>query len=210
MSKKVLLADDHGVLRLGLRILVNNLLSDCFIEESDTVERTLALFRTHQFDYAIVDVQLQDGNMIDVLADLVMLSPQTGILVYSVHNEEVIAPKIFRFGARGFLSKMEETAEVSVALQRLFSGEEYVSRRLSEKFGSNPNGLKSENPLSLLSPREFSVFYHLIRGETVKEISSRFALSPNTITTLKGRIYEKLHVANLIELKELADLYYVR
>lgn len=204
------MADDHGVLRLGLKILVSNLLGDCFIEESATVERTLELFRLHQFDFAIVDVQLLDGNMIDVLPDLAMLSPQTGILVYSVHNEEVIAPKIFRFGARGFLSKMEETNEVKVALKRLFNGEEYMSKRLSEKLGSSRFGLKSENPLSLLSPREFSVFYHLIRGETVKEISSRFALSPNTITTLKGRIYEKLQVTNLIDLKELADLYYVR
>lgn len=210
LNKKILVVDDHSILRFGLKILIKNIITDCVIFESSTVKHTQELLLEHTFDFAVLDLQVDDGNILDILAQIRQSHPGTKILIYTLHSEDVIGPRVLKMGVSGFLSKSHEPEEVNLALKRLFAGEQYISKKLKLAIDKlNAKGGALVNPLTVLSDRELAVFNYLIQGETIKQISVRLKLMPNTVTTLKARIYEKLSVTNLIQLKDIADLYYI-
>jgi two-component system, NarL family, invasion response regulator UvrY len=208
--KKILICDDHSIIRRGLKFLLANHFDGFEIVEMHSITETSAYLKKHKPHFAIFDLQLSDGNMIDTLPSIIALYPKLDILIFSMSNEEIYAKRILQMGARGFLNKNADEEEVIRALQIFLSGQNYISQTLNNLMINDlrSNGGKiNENPFSVLSIREMEVTRHLLDGMPVKIICEKMELHANTIVTYKNRLFEKLAVRNIVDLTNLARVY---
>ena len=208
--QKILLADDHSIIRRGLKYLLTTHFTEYVVAEVHSIVDTLNYLKKGIPDFAIFDLQLSDGNMIEVLPNITMLYPQLDILIYSMSSEDIYGKRLLQMGAKGFLNKNADEEEVTRALQVFLSGQNYISHRLNNLLINDLRNNKTknpENPFISLSNREVEVTHHLLVGKGVKEISGQMNLHANTVVTYKNRVFEKLAIHNLIELTNLAKLY---
>jgi two-component system, NarL family, invasion response regulator UvrY len=210
--KKIVLCDDHSIIRRGLKYLVTSHFYDYTIDEFNSIAETLTYLKKNTPSFAIFDLQLSDGNMIEALPNITTLYPKMDILIYSMSNEIIYGKRVLQMGAKGFLNKDADEEEVLRALQMFLSGENYISRSLNNLLINDLRKTKTktktnENPFTSLSNREVEVTHHLLFGKGVKEISNKMNLHANTIVTYKNRVFEKLSIHNIIDLTNLAKLY---
>lgn len=209
--QKILLADDHSLIRRGLKNILKSYFPDFEVAETYSVEDTLNYLKKNDTRYAIFDLQLSDGNMTDSVTSIIQLYPDLNILVYTMSKEEIYGTRMLQIGTRGFLSKDAEEEEVIRALTYFLNGNVYVSNQLKNIFVDDLRNKhtkdSSGNPFSGLSSRELQVARLLVTGKGTKEISVKMNLHANTIVTYKKRIFDKLAVNNLIQLAELARIY---
>jgi two-component system, NarL family, invasion response regulator UvrY len=208
--KKIVLCDDHSIIRRGLKYLLTSHFYDYRIDEFNSIAETLTYLKKNTPNFAIFDLQLSDGNMIEALPNITALYPRLDILIYSMSNESIYGKRVLQMGAKGFLSKDADEEEVLRALQMFLSGQNYISRSLNNLLINDLRTNKtkmSENPFTGLSNREVEVTHHLLFGKGVKEISNKMNLHANTIVTYKNRVFEKLAISNIIDLTNLAKLY---
>jgi two-component system, NarL family, invasion response regulator UvrY len=208
--KKILLCDDHSIIRRGLKYLLTSHFYNYTIDEFNSIAETVAHLKTNTANFAIFDLQLSDGNMMEALPNITALYPQLDILIYSMSNEKIYGKRILQIGARGFLSKDADEEEAIRALQMFLSGQNYISRNLNNLLISDlRNNKKSTdaNPFTGLSNREVEVTHYLLFGKGIKEISNKMNLHANTIVTYKNRVFEKLGISNLVDLTNIAKLY---
>lgn len=202
---KLLLADDHVIIRRGLKVIIDNYFRRTQIFEADSNAQILKILSEETISHAILDMQLQDGNVLEIFQQLRQQYPHIRILVYTMNAEEIYGPRIIQMGAAGFLSKNSNESEIRKALELFFQGKEYVSSILNDRL-IEKNQQKS-SPLELLSEREMSVLNRLLLGESVKEISYALDLKATTVATYKARLFEKLLVTNIIDLRRTVELY---
>lgn len=204
----ILLADDHVIIRRGLKYLLDANFSGNTLVETDTVKDLLKQLQTREFSHLILDMQLQDANILEVFGKIKLLQPTASVLIYSMSPEETFGRRMLQLGADGFLSKQSSEEEVIRALRLFFSGRKYISPVLHD-FMIEHSFKKSiaENPIETLSERELNVLEYLLKGQGVKEIAVQLELKATTVATYKARIFDKLSVSNIIDLKELTTLY---
>jgi two-component system, NarL family, invasion response regulator UvrY len=202
---KLLLADDHVIIRRGLKVMIDNHFLKTPIFEADTNRSVLRILENEAITHAILDMQLQDGNILEVFQQIRQLYPQIKVLVYTMNAEEIYGPRMIQMGASGFLSKNSDEAEVKKALELFFQGRDYLSTALHDRLTEKKQ--QKESPLELLSEREMSVLNRLLQGESVKEISVALDLKATTVATYKARLFEKLLVTNIIDLRKVVELY---
>ncbi len=208
--KKILICDDHSIIRRGLKFILANHFKKYIIEEVHSIKETMASLKINVPDFAIFDLQLSDGNMIETLPIITKLYPQLDILIFSMSNEEIYAKRILQLGARGFLNKNADEEEVLRALKIFLSGQNYISQKLNDLMINdlrNNKGKVNKNPFINLSNREIEVTRHLLEGVHVKDISKLMDLHANTVVTYKHRLFEKLAIQSLIDLTNLARVY---
>jgi DNA-binding NarL/FixJ family response regulator len=153
-------------------------------------------------------MQLQDANIIDILAQVKEINPKTPILIYTMSSEDIFGPRMHNFGISAFVSKQSNEEEVIKAFNQFLDNKVYFSEHLQDVLNNQNNISKNyKNPLDSLSEREFAVLGYLLQGDSIKDISDKLDLKPTTIATYKGRIFDKLGVNNLIDLRNIADLY---
>ena len=204
-EKLILLADDHVIIRRGMKVLMDNFFQREQIIEADNTQLILSILKENPVTHMILDMQLQDANVIEILPQLRSLYPNIPILIYTMSSEDIFGIRMMQLGATGFLSKQSDEQEVVKALTFFFQGRKYVSAHLRQIMGDDSH--KQNNPLLSLSERELSVLNRLLKGETVKEISNQLDLKATTIATYKARIYEKLSVSNVMDLRNVTELY---
>ncbi len=205
---RVLIVDDHAIIRRGLREVIKHHWKNSKQEEAGSCADILPALRRNAFDLVLLDLQLQDGNSIDLLARIQGAYPTTRVLVYSMGAERVFAQRALSLGASGFLSKTTDEGELLNAIDRVLSGGIYMSPELHETFaqrGSDRNNGHLEDPFDDLSERESRVMMELLTGAGVKEIAARLGLQPTTVATYKARLFDKLGVTNLIDLQVLVS-----
>jgi DNA-binding NarL/FixJ family response regulator len=153
-------------------------------------------------------MQLQDANIIDILAQVKEINPKTPILIYTMSSEDIFGPRMHNFGISAFVSKQSSEEEVIKAFNQFLDNKLYFSEHLQDLLNNQNNISKNhKNPLNSLSEREFAVLGYLLQGDSIKDISDKLDLKPTTIATYKGRIFDKLRVNNLIDLRNMADVY---
>ena len=209
--QKILLADDHSITRRGLKYLLTTHFPGNDIEETQSITDTISYLKKNQPGFAIFDLQLSDGNMLEVLPDIIAQYPQVQILIYSMSSEEIYGKRLLQMGSKGFLRKNADEEEVVRALRSFLSGQNYISNNLNNTLINDLRNNKtksSDNPFIGLSNREVEVTHHLLIGKGIKEISGQMHLHANTVVTYKNRIFEKLAIHNIIELTNLARLYH--
>jgi len=204
----LLLADDHVIIRRGLRVLIDSRFSRSTMQECDSVKEVMNVLAKYPFTHLILDMQLADGNIIEVLPEIKKVYPDIPVLIYTMSSEEIFGQRILQLGAAGFLSKQSNEQEVIKALDIFLSGKKYISSELQDILNENQfRKTKAENPIMNLSDRELSVLNYLLKGYSVKDISSKLDLKATTVATYKARIFDKLNVTNIIELRNITDLY---
>ncbi len=200
----VLVADDHAVVRRGLRQILEAQTDIRVGAEAESGEEVIALVRANRFDVVVLDVTMPGRGGLDVLAELSALKPPPKVLVLSMHPEERYAVRVLRAGASGYLTKESAPEELVNAVRKVASGGRYVSPSLAERLAVEV-GASSQRPAhDLLSNREYEIMCKLASGRTVSEIATELHLGVNTVSTYRARVLQKLDLSNNAELMRYA------
>jgi DNA-binding NarL/FixJ family response regulator len=188
----VLIADDHAVVRTGLRQFLEESGRILEIDEAGTGQQTLDPLRTKRFDLLILDINMPDRGGLDILRNVRASFPDTRVLIVSGFPERQYAVNVLRAGASGYLSKESAPEELLKAVHLVLSGHRYVSSMLAEQL-ANELDSDVDTPLhASLSEREFQIFCKLANGRTVSEIARELCLSVKTISTYRTRVLDKM------------------
>ncbi len=204
---RMLIADDHAVLRMGLKQLVADECGQCdSVEfgEAQNGQEVLDLARQQEWDIILLDISMPGRDGLDVLRELVHEHPDVRILVLSMYPEDQYAVRSLRMGASGYMTKESAPDELTKAIEKIKAGGRYVSPSLAEKLAFDLSA-RSEAPLyESLSHREYQVLRMIASGKTVKEIAQELSLSPKTVSTYRVRILEKMQMSTNAELTHYA------
>jgi DNA-binding NarL/FixJ family response regulator len=200
---KILIADDHSVVREGLRQVLADEFPGAFFGYAENTQQTLDSLRKEEWDIVLLDVFMPGRSGLEVLREARLFHPKLPVLVVTSAPEEQLAVRVLQAGAAGFLNKQAASDELVVGVKKLLAGGRYVSPRLAETLArdlARPTQLPHEE----LSDREFQVFQLLISGKNLKTIASELSLSPKTISTFHSRILDKLKLQNDVQLVHYA------
>jgi DNA-binding NarL/FixJ family response regulator len=200
---KVLLVDDHAIVRNGVRLMLGEA-DDISVEgEADTAQRALQLTRGQDFDVALVDIAMPDKNGLDLLKLLRAEKPKLAVLMLSTYMEEIYAMRALKLGAAGYLTKDSPTSTLIAAVRKAAAGGKHVSPALMEKLASMISG-GAVGSHEALSNRELEVLKLIAAGESLVKIAETLHLSPHTVTTYRTRILEKMGLSSNAELTRYA------
>jgi DNA-binding NarL/FixJ family response regulator len=197
---KILIADDHAIVREGVKQIVKTLPEVRLIDEaSDGREALNKLTKVH-YDLAILDISMPEMTGLDVLQHLKNNNIQTRVLMLSFHPQEQYAVRAFKLGASGYLSKDSAFEELAMAIRKIAAGGKYVSAAFAEKLLFNEVSSTNQQLHESLSEREFQVMIMLAMGKSVTEIASKIFISDKTVATYRTRIMEKMQMKKNAEL----------
>lgn len=197
---KILIADDHAIVREGLKKILSEIADMEVIDEASTGKEIIEKVRKKKFDLIVLDISLPDRSGLDILKQLKRIKPHLPILILSVHSEEHYATRALRAGASGYLTKDRAPRELIKAIRKIFEGGRYITSSLAEKLAYDL-AQDTKKPLhESLSDREYQVLCMIASGKTVKEIAKELYLSEKTISTYRTRILEKMKMKNNAEL----------
>jgi DNA-binding NarL/FixJ family response regulator len=206
--KRILLVDDHAVVRKGLAAIIAEEEGLAVCGEAETAPQALEAMRRLEPDVALLDISLPGTNGIELIKAMLAERPKLPILMLSVHDESLYALRALRAGAKGYLMKAESVSEVFVALRKVLAGDIYVSPRFGERLVfqaiQSQNGGVAGSPVDKLSDREMEVLHHLGKGQSTREIAASLNLSVKTIETHRAHIKEKLGVKDSDEMVRFA------
>jgi DNA-binding NarL/FixJ family response regulator len=154
-----------------------------------------------------MDVQMPNTESISTLTTVITKYPGASVLIYSMCSETIYAKRFIKAGAKGFLSKEAPLSELKTAIHQDLNNKKYISEAVVEMLTEDIHQDKPSNPFSILSPREFEIVSMLLSGNTLSDISHALNIQPSTVATHKARVFEKLKVKNILELKDLATVY---
>ncbi len=197
--KRILIVDDHELLRQGLAQVINSEPDLVVCGEAATAPQGFAAATNCRPDAAIVDISLDDGNGMELIKDLRAQFPKLPVLVLSMHDETLYAERALRAGARGYVMKREPTETMLAALRKALAGDYAVSRTIARQFiGKQVGGARkaSSSPIGGLTDREVEVFELLGQGQSTRQIAKRLHLSMKTISAHRQNIKTKLKLDN--------------
>lgn len=209
--KKILIADDHGIVRLGASVIIKETLKKAEIFQAENFDEVVEKIKLEEFDLLLLDINMPGGNNIRVVEEILQIQPAIKILIFSSYDESLYALRYIEAGAVGYLNKTTAMAELSHAILAIQERGKYMSSNVQDLYVQKLTQSKSEltklNPLARLSNREVDVAKQLIKGLGIIEVSGLLELSPSTVSTYKSRIFEKLNVSNIPELIELFRIH---
>lgn len=196
----ILIADDHAVVREGLKQILTELEDSVALTEASHGQEVLEKIHQSRFDIILLDISMPGMNGLEILKQIKNEKPEISVLILSMYPEEQYAVRALKAGASGYLTKESAPQELIQAIQRIASGRKYITPTLAEKLAYNFDK-DYEKPLhEILSDREFQVMRLLAVGKTVKEIGEELFLSIKTVSTYRSRILEKMEFKNNAEL----------
>ena len=205
-SKRFLLVDDHPIVRAALKSQCLVAYPDSFIEESADGKGIMELLDVNFYHLVIMDIQIPNCDTLFLIKSINMNYPNISILVYSMVSANIYALKVMKAGARGFVSKESSIEELETAIGLALQGKNYIGQEIAGQV-SERSFKNTDSPFSSLSQRQLQIAYLLLSGQTVTEISKLLNLGISTVGTHKGKIFRKLGVNNLLELKQISDIY---
>jgi two-component system, NarL family, invasion response regulator UvrY len=201
---RVLIADDHEVLRRGLKTILAEAFPDLVVGEAADAKQALEAAAKHRWDVVLLDINMPGRSGLDALQDLKRLHPQMPVVVLSVFPEKDYAVRAFKLGASGYVSKQSASGELLAAIRKALSGGRYVTPLLAEALAATVAGAAPAVPHELLSNRELQVLRLVALGKPLKEIAAELSLSEKTIGTYRLRIAQKLGLSTNVELARYA------
>jgi DNA-binding NarL/FixJ family response regulator len=200
---KILLVDDHPLVREGLVNLIGQQSDFEVCGEAGSEPHALELIRTVQPDVAIVDISLENGSGIELIKSIKALHPDVTVLVLSMHDESLYAERALRAGARGYIMKREAAKKIIQGIRNVLAGQLYVSDKIAAMMNENyveGRTAASVSPIEQLSDRELEVFQLLGLGHNTRQIADHLHVGFKTVQAYCARIKEKLKLANINEL----------
>ena len=204
---KILIVDDHPIVRQGLTELINQEDDLVVCEQAEDAAEAMGIIKKLKPDMAIVDISLKETSGMELIKDIKVKYPNLVILALSMHDESLYAERALRAGAMGYVMKAEATEKVVTAIRKILSGQIYVSDRMAAKMvrklvGGGPD--VGVSAIERLSDRELEVFHSIGQGYGTRQIAERLHLSIKTIETYREHIKEKLNLADAGELLQYA------
>ena len=202
--KRILIIDDHEIVRDGLKNILNEQPEDTIFGEASTPPEALALATEQDWDVAVLDLSLGGRSGLEVLKELKRIRPRLRVLILSMHSEGQYARRAFKAGAAGYITKDSPRAELVTAINKVAQGGRYVSPTLAEGLVIDLERGSDPAPHETLSDREFEVIRLIASGKTVGEIAVFLSLSDKTISTYRARILDKMGMRTNAELTHYA------
>jgi two-component system, NarL family, invasion response regulator UvrY len=197
---RVLIADDHAIVRRGVREILEEAPLSLIVEETGSASETLKTIQDNVYDIVLLDISFPDGSGLDLLRQIHSIRPQARVLLLSMYPEEQYAKRALRLGASGYLTKDSAPGELVIAIQKVAVGGKYITQALAERMADDISEEALKYPYQTLSNREFDVLKRLGAGKSIQTIATELSLSPKTISTYRSRLIGKL------KLKTTADI----
>ena len=197
---KILVIDDHEVVRLGVKQILGRALPHVELGEADTGKKGIAAVQREAWDLAIVDISLPDQSGLELLCELHSLAPNLPLMVLSLHTEEQYAVRAFRAGAMAYLTKQVAPDELAKAVMQVLAGRMYVTPSLGEYMAGSLSKHPARPGHHALSERELEVLVSLAQGRSIRHIAQSLSLSIKTVSTYRARLMDKLELTTTAEL----------
>jgi DNA-binding NarL/FixJ family response regulator len=197
---RLLVADDHAVVRRGLRHILETTPDIAVAAEAGTGAEVLERLADGQFDVILMDVSMPGTNAVDLIERIKAEHPNAAVLVHSMHAEAPVASRMLKAGAAGYITKDSEPEQLLAALRKVAAGGRYIAAEVAERMVFSEDAPGGKPLHELLSARETQVLALLAAGKGIKEIARELELSPKTASTYKTRVMEKLKVESDAEL----------
>jgi len=201
---KILVVDDHPIIRKGLKQIIEETYDLIVEEEASNGYEVLEKIQKKNFDVIILDLAIPGINGLDVLKQLKKIKPELPVLILSMYPEEQYAIRVLKAGASGYLTKESAPEELVSAIRKIKNGGKYISSSLAEKLAFNISVDSNKMVHELLSDREFQVMCMIASGKTVSEIADELSLSVKTVSTYRYRILDKMNLNSNAELTHYA------
>lgn len=198
--KKILIADDHSIVREGLKQILSEMSEDVITDEASSGQEVLEKVWDNDYDMLLLDISMPGRSGLDILKQLKHDKPDLKILVLSMHPEEQYAVRALKAGAAGYLTKERTPHELIEAIEKVSIGKKYVSSSLAETLAMHLESSSTKPLHETLSDREYEVMCMIASGKTVKEIADELSLSVKTISTYRTRVLGKMNMQNNAQL----------
>ncbi len=201
---KVLIADDHPIVRQGLRQILSEIPDMVVAGEAVNGQQALDQVRAGGWDVLVLDITMPDRSGLDILKELKHQQPHLPVLVLSIHAEEQFAVRLLKAGASGYLTKENAPDELVKAIRKVVDGGKYISQSLAESLAFSLDVASDRPPHETLSDREFQVMQLIASGKPLTEIAEELSLSAKTVSTYRTRLLEKMNLKTNAEIVRYA------
>ena len=210
-TEKILIADDHGVVRMGLSLIIKKLRPNAIIDDVDDYQKVMQMVKEKTFDLAILDLNMPNGNFNEALQAIKLKNSETKVMIFSSQDESLYAVRYLKMGADGFLHKDSSEDAINKALTKMLDKGRYMSEEVKDALINDKLNKRETtiNPLEILTGREMEVAERLVVGEPMKDISNNLNLHSSTVSTYKTRILEKLNIQTIPDLIKLFNFYHL-
>ncbi len=200
----VLIVDDHALVRMGIRRLLDDLSDISVVGEVENGERALEFIRIHKPDVVLLDMKMPGIDGWEVTRRLHKSHPEVKVIAVTALSTESLPSRVLQLGAMGYLTKESGSQDLTAAIRKVYQGERYLSAEIAQKMAIDSLQANQDSPFDALSEREMQVMLMITRGMTVQDIATRLFLSSKTINGYRYRIFDKLGIKNDVELTYLA------
>lgn len=204
--RRIILADDHSFIRLGLIQILKDEYPGAEIKEVSDGESLIKEVTLHEWDLVISDLDMPGRSGLEALEQIKLIKPVLPVLILSIYSEDLYAIRVLKAGASGYLNKNTAPYELINAIKRISLGRKYITPEIAEKLLVQKDDKK---PHEMLSNREFEIFKMLAMGKTVTQIADSLSLALTTVSTHRSRIMEKLYLSNNSELTRYAIAHHI-
>lgn len=201
---RILLVDDHPAVRFAYRALLEEDGNACVVAEGESGEDVGTLYFQHRPDLAIIDLNLPGIGGLEAIRRIVPKDPLARILVFSAYESEIQICRALEAGAMGYITKRSGVSQMKMAVSSVAAGNAYIDPAYVNSIASKRLFGGKENPLQILSPREFQIFESLAKGERLGDIGARLFISPKTVSVHQSNLMRKLGLHNVAQLVRLA------
>jgi DNA-binding NarL/FixJ family response regulator len=201
---KVFIADDHIVVREGLKQIIAETPDMVVVDEASSGPEVLDKVKKNECDVLVLDITMPGKGGLDIIKELKGQNTHFPVLILSMHPEKQFAVRALKAGASGYLTKESATEELIAAIRRISQGRKYVTPSLAEKLAFHLEVDTVKPSHEILSDREYQVMRKIASGKSINEIAEELFLSPRTVSTYRARIMEKMNVRNNVELTRYA------
>lgn len=189
---KILICDDHKIVREGLRQILKQIEEVTFIGEARDGKEALAILKEDVYEVVLLDISLPDQNGLEVLKSVKSKCPSSNVLMLSMHPQEQYAIRALKLGASGYLTKDTAAEELILAIKKVSEGGKYISQSLAENLALHLEDDSNRQKHEILSNREFEIMIKIANGKSLQEIGNELFISVKTVSTYRCRIMEKM------------------
>jgi len=197
---KILICDDHAIVRQGLRQIVEDCHDILIAGEAESGEAALRMINRDDYDVVLLDIAMDGIGGIETLAEMRYQKPDLAVLILSMYPEDQYAIRVLRAGAAGYMTKKSAPDELLQAIRCVAAGKRYITASVGEHLVSSLNADENTLPHHTLSDREYQVFIQLTQGKGIGQVAEDLHISVKTVSTYKSRVLEKLDASNLADL----------
>jgi DNA-binding NarL/FixJ family response regulator len=201
---KIIIADDHAIVREGLKQIVAEEKDMIVCGEAEDAAALMELLQKEKWSIVVLDINMPGKSGLEALKDIKQLYPDLPVLILSMFSEDQYGLRAIKAGASGYLKKVSATTELVIAIRKIVSGRKYINPELAEKLAENLENHKNNLLHEKLSDREYQIMCNIALGKSAEEIAAELSLSINTIYTYRNRILEKMSMKSNVELTQYA------